>query len=42
MRPLVAFQDGKTGVADALYLLWLLALVLIPVVISEILYSAFE
>ena len=40
MRPMMAFQDGKGGVANALYLLWLLALVLIPVLISELLYSA--
>jgi hypothetical protein len=42
MRPIVAFQDGKAGVANALYLVWLLALVLIPVLISELLYSAFQ
>ncbi len=42
MRPMMAFQDGKAGVANALYLLWLLALVLIPVLISELLYSAFQ
>jgi hypothetical protein len=42
MRQMMAFQDGKAGVANALYLLWLLALVLIPVLLSELLYSAFE
>ena len=42
MRPLVALSSTNPGVKNALMLLWLFALMLIPVLISELLYSAIE
>ena len=42
MRPLVALADTKPGVKNVLMLLWLAVLMLIPVLISELLYSAID
>ena len=42
MRPLAALSEVKPGVKNALILLWLFALMLVPVLISELLYSAVD
>jgi len=39
MRPILTWQRAKPGLSDLLSLLWLAALILVPIVISELLYS---
>jgi hypothetical protein len=40
MRPIATWQSAKPGLSNILYLVWLAALILVPVLISELLYSA--
>ncbi len=37
-----ALLVGKPGLRNALYLLWLFVVILIPVLISELLYSTLD
>jgi hypothetical protein len=39
MRPMLTWQRAKPGLSDLLSLLWLAALILVPILISELLYS---
>jgi hypothetical protein len=38
----MVWQGTKPGLRNALYLAWLIALMMIPVLISELLYSALD
>jgi hypothetical protein len=42
MRPAMTWPGSKPGVRNALYLLWLFVLIMVPVLISELLYSALD
>jgi len=40
MRSTVTWQSAKPGLSNVLYLVWLAVLMLVPVLISELLYAA--
>jgi hypothetical protein len=42
MRPAMVWQGTKPGLRNALYLAWLLALIMTPILISELLYAALD
>jgi hypothetical protein len=42
MRSAMTWQGTKPGLRNALYLIWLFALMMVPVLISELLYSALD
>jgi hypothetical protein len=42
MRPFAVWQRAKPGLSDVLSLLWLAVLILIPILISQLLYSTLD